>query len=72
MDDLDNQHIGDYERIDAETEKELDMKTRIPAIAKAEVEKDYGTASEVIEEEEGTNPNKPKIDNNAKGKSIAE
>lgn len=72
MDDLDNQHIGDYERIDAETEKELDMKTRIPAIAKAEVEKDYGTASEVIEVEEGTNPNKPKIDNNAKGKSIAE
>ena len=71
MDDLGNQHIGDYEKIDAETEKELDMKTRIPAIAKAEVEKEYGTASEVIEVEEEENPNKPKIDNNAAGKSIA-
>jgi len=72
MDDLNNQHIGDYERIEAETAKELDMKTRIPAIAKAEVEKKYGAVSEVIEIEEETNPNKPKIDNNAKGKSIVE
>ena len=72
MDDLGNQHIGDYEKIDAETEKELDMKARIPAIAKAEVEKEYGTATEVIEVEEEENPNAPKIDNNAQGKSIAE
>ena len=72
MDDLGNEHIGDYEEVNAETEKDLDMKARIPAIAKAEVEKEYGTTmSEVIEVEENKNPNAPKIDNNAAGKSIA-
>lgn len=73
MDDLGNEHIGDYDEVNAETEKDLDMKTRIPAIAKSEVEKKYGnTVSEVIEVDEETNPDKPKIDNNAAGKNIAE
>lgn len=72
IDDLGNQHIGDYEEIEKETERELDMKARVPAVAKAEVELKYGVASETIVIDEDTNPNKPNIDNNAKGKSIAE
>lgn len=73
MDDLGNEHIGDYDKIDEETEKDLDMKARIPAIAKAEVEQQYGTTvSEEIVVEEDNNPDAPNIDNNAPGKSIAE
>lgn len=73
MDNLGNQHIGDYDKIREETADDLDMKTRIPAVAKAEVEKEYGTTvSEFIEVEEDVNPDRPRIDKNAAGRSIAE
>jgi hypothetical protein len=71
MQDIGNQHIGDFEQIEQEWEKELDIKSRVPARAKAEIEEEYGASSEeeiVVEEED--NPNKPDIDNNSKGKSI--
>jgi hypothetical protein len=58
-------YIGDYEQIQKEWEEELQMKSEIPAKVKAE----YGTSSEVKEED---NPDAPKVDNNDKGKSIAE
>lgn len=73
IDDLGNQHIDDYATIEAETERELDMKARIPAVAKAEVEKQYGTAvSSDSDGDDDNNPKKPRIDNNAAGKSIAD
>lgn len=73
MDNLGNQHIGDYEQIRKETADDLDMKARIPAVAKAEVEKEYGTTvSEVIEVKDDVTPDRPRIDKNAAGRSIAE
>lgn len=61
MTDIGNQHIGDYEQIENEWKDELDMKARIPAQYK-----DSGTV------ENEPDPNKPKIDNNDSGKSIAD
>ena len=58
-------YIGDYEKITEEWEKELEIKARIPAEVKAE----YGSAEQVEEE---PNPDKTGVDNNAKGKSIAD
>lgn len=72
MSNLGNQHLNDEAQIMKEWEDELRMKARIPAEEKAEVEKKYGEPTEVIEVEEGNNPNKPNVDNNAKGKSILE
>lgn len=59
--DTGNSHIDDYEVINKEWEDELDMKARIPAKYKEQ-------ASEEID----NNPNKPDIDNNDSGKSIAD
>lgn len=61
MTDIGNQHIGDYEQIEKEWENELDMKARIPAQYK-----DAGTV------ENEPDPNKPNIDNNDPGKTIAD
>lgn len=76
MQDIGNQHMGDFDLIEAEWEKELDIKARVPAIAKAEVDEKFGTVSSSSEggekEEEETNPNKPNVDNNSKGKTILE
>lgn len=57
INDLANQHVGDYETIRAEWEEELKMKAQIPAEAQAKVD---------------DNPNIPPIDNNSKGKTILE
>lgn len=65
MQDLGNQYIGDYEQIIEEWEKELEMKARIPAEAKAKFEK-------AEEPSEDDNPNEPQVDNRADGKSITE
>lgn len=70
MSDLGNQHLGDYEQIMREWQDELDLKARVPAVAKAEVEKQYGEPSEVIEVDEEIDPNKPNITNQAKGKTV--
>lgn len=61
MTDIGNQHIADYEAIQKEWEEELDMKSRIPA--------QYSQTATVEPE---ANPNEPPIDNNSKGKTIAE
>ena len=58
-------YIGDYEKITEEWEKELTMKSEIPAKVKAE----YGSAEQV---EDDDNPDKTGVDNNDKGKSIQE
>lgn len=73
MSDIGNAHIEDYEQILKEWREELDLKARVPAEAKAEVEQKYGEPQETIEvkEEETTRP-APGIDNQAKGKSITE
>lgn len=74
MADAGNSHVEDYEQILKEMREELDMKARVPAEAKAEVEKKYGEPQEKIEvvEEGGTPKPENHIDNNAKGKSITE
>lgn len=74
MSDIGNAHIEDYEQILSEWREELDMKARVPAEAKAEVEKKYGEPQEKIEvvEEGGTPKPENHIDNNATGKSITE
>lgn len=73
MQDIGNQHIGDEQQIIKEWEQELDIKSRVPAEAKAKVEQEYGVTSgeEIIVEDE-PNPNKPNVDNNDKGKTITE
>lgn len=58
-------YIQDYEKIRDEWEEELRIKAEIPAKVKAE----YGSEESANEEE---NPYKLGIDNNDKGKSIAE
>ena len=58
-------YIGDYQKIQQEWEEEIRIKAEIPAEVKAE----YGSEESVKEED---NPDKPGIDNNDKGKSIAE
>lgn len=59
--DTGNSHIDDYEVINKEWEDELDMKARIPAKYK-----------EQISEETDNNPDKPDIDNNDSGRTIAD
>lgn len=73
MADIGNNHVEDYEQIMKEWREELDLKARVPATAKAEVELKYGVASETIDVEENDTP-KPKnnIDNSASGKSITQ
>ncbi len=72
MSDAGNAHVEDYEQIMKEWREELDLKTRVPAIAKAEVEQEYGEPTEEIEVVEEDDSTKPKIDNKATGKSITE
>lgn len=73
MADIGSQHVEDYEQILKEWKEELDLKTRIPAVAKAEVQTEYQERQETIEVEEDDIP-KPSnnIDNSAKGKSITQ
>ncbi len=71
MADAGNSHIEDYEQILKEWKEELDIKARVPAVAKAEVEAEYGEPSETIEVNEEIKPAN-NIDNNASGKSITE
>lgn len=61
IEDTGDSHIDDYEVINREWEEELDMKSRIPA--------KYSQAASSGEDD---NPDKPDIDNNDPGKSIAE
>ena len=70
--DTDNGHLEDYEQIKREWEEELEMKARIPAEAKAKVEEEYQEPQEVIEVEEESNPTKPGVDKNMKGRTILE
>ncbi len=73
MSDIGNNHVEDYEQIMKEWREELDLKARVPAVAKAEVEKEYGVATETINVEENNTPQpKNNIDNSATGKSITE
>ena len=72
MSDIGNNHIEDYEQILNEWKEELDIKARVPAVAKAEVQEKYAEQQETIEVEDSDNDSKPKIDNSAKGKSITE
>lgn len=68
MADIGNNHPEDYEQIRREWKDELNMKSRIPAEAKAEIERKYGMQTEPTnesEEDDEVNPNKPKVDNNA-------
>ncbi len=71
MSDAGNSHVEDYEQINKEWEKELEMKAWIPAEAKAEVEAKTGEPTEIIEVEDEINQKKRmKIDNRLSGKSI--
>lgn len=70
MSNLGNQHLGDYERIMKEYEEELRLKAKVPTETKLQLEQQYGSPTEIIEVEDEPNPNKPNVDNNAKGKSI--
>lgn len=75
MADIGNAHIEDYEQILKEWKEELDIKARIPAVAKAEVQAEYQEPQETIEVDENVEEeNKPSdnIDNAAPGKSIIE
>lgn len=75
MSDIGNQHIGDEEKIIEEWEQELELKARVPAEAKAKIDEQYGTrptnGEEDVDGDDG-NPNKPNIDNNSSGRTIAE
>lgn len=70
MSNLGNAHINDEAQIMEEWKEELRIKARIPAEEKALIERKYSEPDEVIEIDEGNNPDKPKIDNNASGKSV--
>lgn len=71
MSDAGNNHIEDYEQIRKEWEEELEMKAKIPAEAKAEVEATTGESTETIEVEDDTTKDKSmKVDNRLAGKSI--
>ena len=65
LSDLGNSHVDDYEQIAKEWEDEIRMKAEIPA----QVKQEYGESGNVEEED---NPDKPKIDKNDKGRTIAE
>lgn len=68
MADIGSQHIEDYEQILKEWKEELDLKARVPAVAKAEVEAEYGEPQETIEVIEDDDTPKPQnnVDNSAK------
>lgn len=71
MADIGSQHVEDYEQIIKEWREELDLKARVPAVAKAEVESEYGMPTETIDIEENDTPQPQNdIDNSAAGKSI--
>jgi len=71
MSDAGNSHVEDYEQIREEWREELEMKARIPAEAKAEVEAKTGEPTEIIEVDDEINQKKPKkVDNRLAGKSI--
>lgn len=75
MADIGNAHVDDYEQILREWREELDLKARVPAEAKAEVEAKYGEPEETIDVEEHIEEDdKPgnNIDNKAPGKSISQ
>lgn len=75
MSDAGNNHVEDYKQILKEWIEELDIKARVPAVAKAEVQAEYQEPQETIEVDENIEEeNKPSnnIDNNAKGKSVTE
>lgn len=75
MSDAGNNHVEDYKQILKEWIEELDIKARVPAVAKAEVQAEYQEPQETIEVDENIEEeNKPtnNIDNNAKGKSVTE
>lgn len=72
MDDIGNNNVDDEKHIWDEWEKELEIKARIPAEEKAKVDKEYGVDTGQTSVTEGSNPNKPSVDNNADGKSILE
>lgn len=63
MEDIGNAHMGDYEQIDLEWEKELTMKAEAPAKAKAK----YGVEGD---EDDEPKDNPGKVNNQAPGKSI--
>ena len=74
MSDIGNNHIEDYEQIMKEWREELDIKARVPAVAKAEVEEEYNEPQEKIEVDKTEFNVQPtnNIDNGAKGKTITE
>lgn len=67
MSDIGNNHIEDYEQILKEMKEELDIKTRIPAVAKAEVEKEYQEPQEtiVVKEDDNDSSSTDSPDNSA-------
>lgn len=75
MADIGNQHIDDEQKIIEEWMQELELKSRIPAEEAAKIEQKYGTtvssnSNDGISDDD--NPSSPAIDNNSKGKTIAE
>lgn len=71
MSDIGNNHVEDYDQIMKEWCEELDIKARVPAVAKAEVQAEYQEPQETIKVDEDNKPAN-NIDNSAKGKSITE
>lgn len=69
MADLNNSHIDDEKHIWEEWEKELEIKSRIPAEEKAKVEQEYGAPSEEIDVVK-EDAEKPKIDKRMAGQSV--
>lgn len=73
MADAGNNHVEDYEQIMREWREELDIKARVPATAKAEVELKYNVPTETVDvEDEYTPQPKNNVDNASPGKSIIE
>jgi hypothetical protein len=72
MADLNNQHLGDAEQIIKEWIEELDIKARIPAIASAEVQAEYGEGDQSAQVNDEIDPNRPNITNQAAGISVLE
>lgn len=70
MSDIGNVHLEDYEQIIQEWREELDLKARIPAEAKAKVDKEYGISVDNSEHTDSSINPVPNIDNSAQGKSI--
>lgn len=77
MSDIGNSHPEDYKQILKEWQEELDLKARVPAVVKAEVDEEYNEQEqqqteelETVAVQEEVNPELPKVDNNSKGKTI--